>query len=76
MRLSPNYASYSFLPGLSFILSRMSPKNKIALLFIFSGLISAVGLTLVLPEEKLILVIPAPIALLGAGLAQWSSSSE
>jgi hypothetical protein len=54
----------------------MCLKNKIALLFIFSGLISAVGLTLVLPEEKLILVIPAPIALLGAGLCQWSSSSE
>ncbi len=54
----------------------MSPKNKIALVFIFSGLIGAVGLTLVLPEEKLILVIPAPTALLGAGLAQWSSSSE
>ena len=54
----------------------MSPKKKIALVFIFSGLISAVGLTLVLPEEKLILVIPAPSALLGAGLGQWSSSSE
>jgi hypothetical protein len=76
MRLSPNYASYSFLPGLSFILSRMSLKNKIALLFIFSGLISAVGLSLILSVEKLILVIPAPTALIGAGLGQWSSSSE
>jgi hypothetical protein len=76
MRLSPNYASYSFLPGLSFILSRMSLKNKIALLFIFSGLISAVGLSLILSVEKLILVIPAPTALIGAGLSQWSSSSE
>jgi len=76
MRLSPNYASYSFLPGLSFILSRMSPKNKIALLFIFSGLISAVGLSLVLPEQNLTIVITGPTALIGAGLGQWSSSSE
>jgi hypothetical protein len=54
----------------------MSPKNKIALLFIFSGLISAVGLSLILSVEKLILVIPVPTALIGAGLSQWSSSPE
>ena len=54
----------------------MCPKNKIALVFIFSGLISAVGLILALPEEKLILALSSPSALIGAGLAQWSSSSE
>jgi len=54
----------------------MSRKNKIALVFIFSGLISAVGLILALPEEKLILALSSPSALIGAGLAQWSSSSQ
>ncbi|NCR60505.1 MAG: hypothetical protein GPJ01_23615 [Microcystis aeruginosa LL13-06] len=54
----------------------MCPKNKIALVFIFSGLISAVGLILALPEEKLILALSSPSALIGAGLAQWSSSSQ
>jgi hypothetical protein len=33
-------------------------------------------LTLVLPEEKLIIALSSPSALIGAGLAQWSSSSE
>ena len=47
----------------------MSPKKKIALVFIFSGLISAIALNLVL-------AVLAPSALIGAGLSQWSSSSE
>jgi hypothetical protein len=67
---------YFIVSGFSLILPRMSPKNKIALVFIFSGLISAVGLILALPEEKLILALSSPSALIGAGLAQWSSSSQ
>ncbi|MDJ0549520.1 hypothetical protein [Microcystis sp.] len=54
----------------------MSQKNKIALIFIELGLISAIALSLVLPEEKLILALSLPSALVGAGLAQWSSSSN
>ncbi|TRU85245.1 MAG: hypothetical protein EWV76_14775 [Microcystis novacekii Mn_MB_F_20050700_S1] len=54
----------------------MSQKNKISWLFIFSELIAAISLTLVLPEEKLIIALSSPSALIGAGLAQWSSSSE
>ncbi|CCI35736.1 MAG: hypothetical protein IM473_18640 [Microcystis sp. M015S2] len=54
----------------------MSQKNKIALIFIELGLISAIALSLVLPEEKLILALSLPSALVGAGLAQWSSSSK
>jgi len=55
---------------------RMISKNKVALIFIMSGMITAIALSLVLPEEKLILVLSAPSALIGAGLAQWSSSKE
>lgn len=55
---------------------RMISKNKVALIFIMSGMITAIALSLVLPEEKLILVLSAPSALIGAGLAQWSSSNE
>jgi hypothetical protein len=54
----------------------MSPKNKIALVFISTGLISAIALSLLLPEEKLILALSSPSALIGAGLAQWSSNKE
>ena len=54
----------------------MSQKNKIALIFIELGLISAIALSLVFPEEKLILALSLPSALVGAGLAQWSSSSK
>ncbi|MFM2026923.1 MAG: hypothetical protein RLZZ339_1640 [Cyanobacteriota bacterium] len=59
-----------------FCMPRMSLKNKIALVFISSGLISAIALSLVLPEEKLILALSAPSALIGAGLGQWSSNKE
>ena len=54
----------------------MSPKNKIALVFISTGLISAMALSLILPEEKLIIALSSPSALIGAGLAQWSSNKE
>ena len=47
----------------------MSPKKKIALVFIFSGLISAIGLSLVL-------AVLAPSALIGAGLAERPFSSS
>jgi hypothetical protein len=43
---------YFIVSGFSLILPRMCPKNKIALVFIFSGLISAVGLILALPSIK------------------------
>ncbi|MBD2118562.1 hypothetical protein VQZ30_08500 [Microcystis aeruginosa 1339] len=55
---------------------RMISKNKVALIFIMSGMITAIALSLVLPEEKLILALSAPSALIGAGLAQWTSSKE
>ena len=55
---------------------RMISKNKIALIFIALGMITAIALSLVLPEEKLILVLSAPSALIGAGLGQWSSNKE
>lgn len=55
---------------------RMISKNKIALIFIALGMITAIALSLVLPEEKLILALSAPSALIGAGLAQWSSNKE
>lgn len=55
---------------------KMISKNKVALVFVLSGLISAIALSLVLPEEKLILALSSPSALIGAGLAQWSSSKE
>ena len=54
----------------------MSQKNKIVLIFIGLGLISTIALSLVLPEEKLILALSLPSALVGAVLAQWSSSSK
>lgn len=55
---------------------RMISKNKVALIFIMSGMITAIALSLVLPEEKLILALSAPSALIGAGLGQWSSNKE
>jgi hypothetical protein len=52
----------------------MSKKNKMALIFIFTGLLSGILLSIVLPEEKLIIALSSPSALVGAGLAQWSSN--
>lgn len=59
-----------------FCMPGMISKNKIALVFISSGLISAIALSLILPEEKLILALSSPSALIGAGLAQWSSNKD
>jgi len=64
-----------FLRSLS-CMSKMVSKNKMALIFIGLGLISGIGLSLVLPEEKLVLALSFPSALIGAGLAQWTSSKE
>ena len=54
----------------------MPHKDKISLLFILAGLLSGIGLSLALPEENLIIALSTPSALIGAGLAQWSSSPE
>ncbi|WP_172968213.1 hypothetical protein [Microcystis aeruginosa] len=54
----------------------MTTKNKIALIFIGSGLVTGIALSLVLPEEKLVIALASPSALIGAGLAQWSSNKE
>jgi hypothetical protein len=55
---------------------RQESKNRIALLFILLGLISGMLLSLILPEEKLVIALSGPTALIGAGLSQWSSSKE
>ena len=47
----------------------MDTKNKIALIFIASGLITGIVLSLILPEEKLIIALSSPSALIGAVLA-------
>ncbi|MGV2389383.1 MAG: hypothetical protein EWV76_20775 [Microcystis novacekii Mn_MB_F_20050700_S1] len=54
----------------------MSQKDKVSWLFVLTGLISGIALSFALPEEKLIIALSSPSALIGAGLAQWSSSSE
>lgn len=54
----------------------MSHKDKVSLLFVLAGLVSGTILSFALPEEKLIIALSAPSALIGAGLAQWSSSSN
>jgi hypothetical protein len=54
----------------------MSPKNKIALIFIASGLFSGIVISYHLPPEKLSLALTAPTALVGAGLAEWTSSKD
>ncbi|MDB9427170.1 hypothetical protein PN437_20110 [Microcystis aeruginosa CS-564/01] len=45
-----------------------------ALIFIFTGLLSGILLSLILPEGKLTSALNSPSALVGAGLAQWSSN--
>ncbi|NCQ84583.1 MAG: hypothetical protein GPJ00_08765 [Microcystis aeruginosa W13-18] len=54
----------------------MSKKNKFALIFIFTGLLSGILLSLMLPEEKLVISISLPSALIGGGLSQWSSTQK
>jgi hypothetical protein len=53
---------------------RMSENNKIALICIFSGVIIGIVLSLILPEEKLAMALVSPNALVGGGLAAWSSA--
>ncbi len=55
---------------------RIATKNQTAMIFIASGLISSIALSLILPEEKLAMALPAPAALIGAGLTQWSATKE
>jgi predicted metal-binding membrane protein len=54
----------------------MSPKNKIALLLIGAGLVSGIAISYHLPAEKLALALTGPTAVVGAGLAQWSTNKE
>jgi hypothetical protein len=76
MRLSPNYASYFFLPGLSFIRVKMPQKNTIALAFVGVGSLICILLSYHLPPEKLIMALTVPTAVVGAGLAQWSNKDD
>jgi hypothetical protein len=55
---------------------RMFKKNKIALIFIFTGLFSGILLSLVLPLEKLVITISLSSALLGGGLSEWTSTEK
>ena len=54
----------------------MSQKNKIALGFVSVGLLSCIVLSYHLPPEKLTIALTGPTALVGAGLAQWSSKED
>ncbi|MFN7864920.1 MAG: hypothetical protein ACK5N2_00700 [bacterium] len=54
----------------------MSKKNKIALVLVGAGLLSAIILSYHLPPEKLTIALTGPTAVIGAGLAEWSSSSK
>jgi hypothetical protein len=54
----------------------MSPKNKTALFFIGSGLISGIFISYHLPPEKLVFALTGPTAVVGAGLSEWNSSRE
>jgi hypothetical protein len=61
---------------LPFIISRMSQKNKIALLFVGAGLLSGIVLSYHLPAEKLAIALTGPSAVVGAGLTQWNSKND
>ncbi|CCI02154.1 hypothetical protein [Microcystis aeruginosa] len=54
----------------------MSQKNKIALLFVASGLLSGIILSYHLPPEKLAIALTGPTAVVGAGLTQWNSKDD
>lgn len=54
----------------------MSQKNKIALFFVGAGLLSGIVLSYHLPPEKLNIALTGPTAVVGAGLAQWSSKDD
>jgi hypothetical protein len=51
-------------------------KNQIALTFIFVGLFFGVLFSVILPEGKLALALTSTNALIGAGLAEWSSHNS
>jgi len=76
VRLSPNYASYSFLPGLSFIRVKMPQKNTTALAFVGVGSLICILFSYHLPHEKLAVAMTVPAAVVGAGLAQWSNKDD
>ncbi len=69
---STHFAGYC----LPFIVFTMSKKNKIALVLVGAGLLSAIILSYHLPPEKLTIALTGPTAVIGAGLAEWSSSSK
>ncbi len=52
----------------------MDKENLMSLALIVVGLFTAIGLSLVLPEEKLVLTLPLPTSLIGAGLTKWSNN--
>ena len=54
----------------------MSQRNKIALGFVGMGLFSGIILSYHLPPEKLSFALAGPTAVVGAGLAQWSSKEN
>jgi hypothetical protein len=54
----------------------MLSKNFTPLGLIVSGLLSGIVITFFLPTEKLVLVLPLPTSLVGAGLAQWSNKDD
>lgn len=54
----------------------MLSKNFIPLSLIASGLFSGILVTFFLPTEKLVLLLPLPTSLVGAGLAQWSHKDD
>jgi hypothetical protein len=54
----------------------MLSKNLIPLGLITSGLFSGIVITFFLPPEKLVLVLPLPTSVVGAGLAQWSHKDD
>ena len=54
----------------------MSQRNKIALGFVGMGLFSGIILSYHLPPEKLSFALGGPTAVVGAGLAQWSSKEN
>jgi hypothetical protein len=54
----------------------MPQKNKIALGFVYVGLLSCIILSYHLPPEKLTIALTGPTAVVGAGLAQWSNKDD
>jgi hypothetical protein len=54
----------------------MLSKNLIPFGLIASGLFSGIVITFFLPTEKLVLLLPLPTSLVGAGLAQWSHKDD